>query len=76
MAQTKLKQQAVKIPPYTLHALNLNTYYRCSYARKIEQDLAFFLQYDPFVVDKEGHRYPVRSLYYDDPVYFRFLRQG
>lgn len=38
----------------------------------VEGDMQYFLDYDPFVVDKPGHKYLVRSLYYDDPVYSCF----
>jgi hypothetical protein len=71
LAQTKLKQQTVKSP---LHFARFEFKYLLplQLRQKIEQDLAFFLQYDPFVADKEGHRYAVRSLYYDDPVYSAF----
>ena len=41
-------------------------------AAEIEQELQHFLQYDPFVVDREHHRYQVRSLYFDDPAYSAF----
>ena len=71
MAQSKLKKQAVKSP---LHFARFEFKYLLplQLRNKIEQDLAFFLQYDPFVADIEGHRYAVRSLYYDDPVYSAF----
>jgi SPX domain protein involved in polyphosphate accumulation len=38
----------------------------------VESDLQYFLQYDPFVAERDNHRYVVRSLYYDDPVYSAF----
>ncbi len=38
----------------------------------IESDLIYFLEYDPFVKDREGHQYEVRSLYYDDAMYSAF----
>jgi SPX domain protein involved in polyphosphate accumulation len=43
-----------------------------SLREEIEKELKFFLQYDPFVADKVEHVYPVRSLYYDDPVFSAF----
>jgi len=43
-----------------------------SLANEIEQELQHFLQYDPFVEDRDHHRYQVRSLYFDDPVYSAF----
>ena len=39
---------------------------------QVEQDLNHFLDYDPFVRDRENHRYFVRSLYYDDDHYSAF----
>lgn len=38
----------------------------------VEEELQYFLQYDPFVVDRADHQYVVRSLYYDDPLYSAF----
>jgi len=43
-----------------------------SQCQQIEKDLQHFLQYDPFVLEKENHQYQVRSLYFDDPVYTAF----
>jgi len=40
--------------------------------QEVEGDMRFFLEYDPFVADRPDHRYFVRSLYYDDPVYSAF----
>ena len=34
--------------------------------------MRFFLEYDPFVADRPNHKYFVRSLYYDDPIYSAF----
>lgn len=39
---------------------------------RLERDLLYFLEYDPFVADLKNHRYWVRSLYYDDPNYMAF----
>ena len=39
---------------------------------RLEKDLLYFLEYDPFVADLENHRYWVRSLYYDDLNYTAF----
>ncbi len=39
---------------------------------EVEQDMRYFLEYDPFVADRPQHKYFVRSLYYDDPVYSAF----
>ena len=41
--------------------------------KAFEQDLLFFMEFDPFVVDKPGHQYFVRSLYFDDPQYSAFF---
>jgi hypothetical protein len=38
----------------------------------VEQELRYFLQFDPFVAKRPDHRYTVRSLYYDDPGYSAF----
>ncbi len=38
----------------------------------VEEELKYFLQFDPFVVDRPGNRYTVRSLYYDDSSYSAF----
>ena len=40
--------------------------------KRLERDLLYFLEYDPFVAHLENHRYFVRSLYYDDPKYTAF----
>ena len=40
--------------------------------RAVEEDMRFFLDFDPFVVDRPGNKYLVRSLYYDDPAYTCF----
>ena len=40
--------------------------------RAVEEELKYFLQFDPFVVDRPGNRYTVRSLYFDDPSYSAF----
>ncbi len=37
--------------------------------KAVEEDLLYFLQYDPFVANLPNHRYPVRSLYFDTPTY-------
>lgn len=71
LIHTKAKQHSIKSP---LHFARFEFKYLLS-ARlrvEIEKELSFFLQYDPFVVDKVGHTYPVRSLYYDDPVFSAF----
>ena len=39
---------------------------------RLEKDLLYFLEYDPFVANLNNHRYWVRSLYYDDPHYTAF----
>lgn len=38
----------------------------------VENDLFFFLDYDPFVESQPGHRYFVRSLYFDSPTFTAF----
>tara|TARA_Y100001960_G_scaffold323183_1_gene401166 strand:- start:623 stop:1372 length:750 start_codon:yes stop_codon:yes gene_type:complete len=40
--------------------------------KAVESDLLYFLEFDPFVADREGYTYFVRSLYYDDPNYSAF----
>ena len=40
--------------------------------RRVENDLRYFLDCDPFVTDKPDQKYTVRSLYYDDPRYGAF----
>ena len=40
--------------------------------KRLERDLLYFLEFDPFVAHLENHRYFVRSLYYDDPKYTAF----
>lgn len=39
---------------------------------EVEEELRYFLQYDPFVENRENHKYIVRSLYFDDPRYSSF----
>jgi len=39
---------------------------------ELEKELRYFLEFDPFVENCEGHRYLVRSLYFDDPFYTAF----
>lgn len=71
MAQIKPKKNSGKSP---LHFARFEFKYllplKCR--QEIEHDLAFFLQYDPFVAERDGHRYAVRSLYYDDLSYSAF----
>ena len=31
--------------------------------KRVERDLLYFLEYDPFVENRENHKYDVRSLY-------------
>jgi hypothetical protein len=52
-----------------LHFARFEFKYILSAAKRqaVEKDLSYFLEYDPFVADKEDHQYFVRSLYYDDP---------
>ena len=38
----------------------------------VEAHLQYFLELDPFVRDREDHKYSVRSLYYDTAVYSAF----
>ena len=38
----------------------------------VEAHLVNFLEYDQFVTSTPGHKYTVRSLYYDDPYYTAF----
>jgi len=39
----------------------------------VESELGHFVEFDPFVAGLEGHKYPVRSLYFDDPFYTAFF---
>jgi len=40
--------------------------------KAVENDLVFFLDYDPFVETRPDHRYFVRSLYFDSPTFTAF----
>lgn len=40
--------------------------------RAIEKDMGYFVELDPFVINRPGHEYHVRSLYYDDAAYSCF----
>ena len=40
--------------------------------KRLERDLQYFLDYDPFVEHLEDNKYFVRSLYYDDPRFTAF----
>ena len=40
--------------------------------KAVENDLLYFLEFAPFVADRDGYTYFVRSLYYDDPNYSAF----
>lgn len=40
--------------------------------KEFESELRFFVEFDPFVADRDDHKYPVRSLYYDDPFFTAF----
>jgi len=42
---------------------------------ELEKDMRYFLEFDPFVRDIEGHYYDVRSLYFDDPAYSAFYNK-
>ena len=57
-----------------LHFARFEFKYILSAARRqaVESDLLYFLEFDPFVADREGYTYFVRSLYYDDPSYSAF----
>lgn len=39
---------------------------------ELERELRYFVDFDPFVAEREGHKYFVRSLYFDDPHYSAF----
>ena len=41
--------------------------------QQIEAELQYFLQLDPYVEEQPNHKYFVRSLYYDDPVFTCFF---
>ena len=43
--------------------------------REIERELNYFLTLDPFVATQPDHRYPVRSLYFDDPVFTSYYEK-
>lgn len=57
-----------------LHFARFEFKYILSAAKRkaVESDLLYFLEFDPFVADREGYTYFVRSLYYDDPGYSAF----
>ena len=57
-----------------LHFARLEFKYLLSAKKRlaVERDLQYFLQYDPFVIDRDDHRYIVRSLYYDTQRYSAF----
>ena len=40
--------------------------------KRLERDLLYFLEFDPFVEHLEDHKYCVRSLYYDDSRFTAF----
>ena len=39
---------------------------------EVERELQFFLEFDPYVENRPDHKYFVRSLYFDDPVFSSF----
>lgn len=39
---------------------------------EFERELQFFMEFDPYVREREDHQYFVRSLYFDDPQYTCF----
>lgn len=41
--------------------------------QELESELQYFLDYDPYVVERKDHQYFVRSLYFDDPHYTCFM---
>ncbi len=43
--------------------------------REVESELLYFLQLDPYVEQKPGKKYIVRSLYFDDPVFSCFCEK-
>lgn len=43
-----------------------------SVRQEVEDELSYFLQFDPFVVNRPDNQYVVRSLYFDDPTYSAF----
>ncbi len=57
-----------------LHFARFEFKYILSAAKRkaVESDLLYFLEFDPFVADRDGYTYFVRSLYYDDPNYSAF----
>ena len=57
-----------------LHFARFEFKYILSKAKRkaVESDLLYFLEFDPFVAEREGYKYFVRSLYYDDPNYSAF----
>ena len=62
------------VTPSRLHFSRFEFKYLLNANRRaaLESDLQHFLQYDPFVALRQNHRYPVRSLYFDDPSYSAF----
>ena len=41
----------------------------------LEQELLYFLKFDPYVAEKPQNQYFVRSLYFDDPAYSSFYEK-
>ena len=60
-----------------LHFARFEFKYILSAAQRkvVEADLLYFLEFDPFVVDRADNKYLVRSLYFDDPSYSAFYNK-
>ncbi len=71
MVSAPLRPQQARSP---LHFARFEFKYVLSAAKRkqVEEDLLYFLEYDPFVANQKNHKYSVRSLYYDDPNYTSF----
>ncbi|MFT5111110.1 MAG: SPX domain protein involved in polyphosphate accumulation [Parasphingorhabdus sp.] len=67
-----LKTTQVEKSPLHFARLEFKYLLPAAKRKQVEKDLQYFLEFDPFVADREEHRYIVRSLYYDDLRYSAF----
>jgi hypothetical protein len=67
-------KKSIAVDRSTLHFARFEFKYILSATKRkaVENDLLYFLDYDPFVVNRPDHKYFVRSLYFDDPNYSAF----
>jgi SPX domain protein involved in polyphosphate accumulation len=64
--------EAVVTSPLHFARFEFKYVLRAQKRREVESDLLYFLEYDPFVQNRDNHRYFVRSLYFDDPNFTAF----